>query len=830
MILNSVLRQSLILAIAVCYRAKLRDRRDFDSYIIIKFNSPLDKITDTSLISKEIKAFQDVLVSSMTIGKHIAKNKVLKENLFMMFVCIQLKIPLFIIGKPGTSKSLAKYIISHSLNGDFYLNGTKIVEYTQVYMRSYQCSQLTTSKEIQNIFESCQAIQEESTADCVACVVLDEVGLAEDSPSLPLKILHPLLEDGINKTNEQIPNIAFIGLSNWALDPAKMNRGIMLQLEEPTLDEIVDTAHSIIKSSEDLNSLHRIINACIPNIAKGYLELIKVQEAKLSKDYFGFRDFHHLIKMLYHLCKQYGTFNSKIMDHAILRNFGGITSINVVKVFKHSQFNLECTEIGPHSDILSLIRSSLLGESERNLPEEERDKQRIERSRYLLLLTENYVALDILFHSGILKNDAKVIFGSSFHLDQEYFSICHTINRIKLFMETGKVVVLTNLSNVYESLYELLNLFYVDILGKSWVDIGIGSQRIKCPVHPDFRLIVIANKNTVFDRFPPPLINRLEKHNLTFSNILEDDIMVKNIIDNLSNWVQDFVTIHDNESSYIYPRGKCFIGIQKDTLPFMVYSSIIILGLKGNEKENVGIILGYCRLELLKIASPNSILLLRKCQLATEADKIFEDYCKLKLFNLANYLLELPNIRKFHNQSNPFLSFITTYSALLTEVDVVELRTKLNSFSNKEYIISQINIVQFKSEKEFIFAINKEILPIENNEKKTILIIQCENDQSNFNLISCARYKVAEIITEMRGKLNSNYFFVFITKLSFCQDPQYYSSFCGGDWDSVYIDELRDSYHNMLPSFDQLSRMSVVEIFDFQHFVSVGFIFSILVK
>ena len=30
----------------------------------------------------------------------------------------------------------------------------------------------------------------------VALVVLDEVGLAEDSPSFPLKVLHPLLEDG----------------------------------------------------------------------------------------------------------------------------------------------------------------------------------------------------------------------------------------------------------------------------------------------------------------------------------------------------------------------------------------------------------------------------------------------------------------------------------------------------------------------------------------------------------------------------------------------------------------------------------------------------------
>ncbi len=30
----------------------------------------------------------------------------------------------------------------------------------------------------------------------MSVVVLDEVGLAEHSPSLPLKALHPLLEDG----------------------------------------------------------------------------------------------------------------------------------------------------------------------------------------------------------------------------------------------------------------------------------------------------------------------------------------------------------------------------------------------------------------------------------------------------------------------------------------------------------------------------------------------------------------------------------------------------------------------------------------------------------
>ena len=40
-------------------------------------------------------------------------------------------------------------------------------------------------------------------------VVLDEVGLAEDSPSLPLKALHPLLEDGTSgaDTDAQVNSV-----------------------------------------------------------------------------------------------------------------------------------------------------------------------------------------------------------------------------------------------------------------------------------------------------------------------------------------------------------------------------------------------------------------------------------------------------------------------------------------------------------------------------------------------------------------------------------------------------------------------------------------------
>lgn len=62
---------------------------------------------------------------------------------------------------------------------------------------SYQCSQLSTSESIVEVFNTAKSYQnKQGVQKFVSVVVLDEVGLAEDSPNLPLKALHPLLEDG----------------------------------------------------------------------------------------------------------------------------------------------------------------------------------------------------------------------------------------------------------------------------------------------------------------------------------------------------------------------------------------------------------------------------------------------------------------------------------------------------------------------------------------------------------------------------------------------------------------------------------------------------------
>ena len=59
-----------------------------------------------------------MFLDNIQLGPNIAKNQALKENVFMMVVCIELRIPLFLVGKPGSSKSLAKTIIADAMQGD----------------------------------------------------------------------------------------------------------------------------------------------------------------------------------------------------------------------------------------------------------------------------------------------------------------------------------------------------------------------------------------------------------------------------------------------------------------------------------------------------------------------------------------------------------------------------------------------------------------------------------------------------------------------------------------------------------------------------------------
>lgn len=61
---------------------------------------------------KELFEEQMNLLDRMEIPPGIARNQALRENVFVTLTCILLKLPLFVVGKPGSGKTLALQLIN----------------------------------------------------------------------------------------------------------------------------------------------------------------------------------------------------------------------------------------------------------------------------------------------------------------------------------------------------------------------------------------------------------------------------------------------------------------------------------------------------------------------------------------------------------------------------------------------------------------------------------------------------------------------------------------------------------------------------------------------
>ena len=113
-----------------------------------------------------------------------------------------------------------------------------------------------------------------------------------------------------------------------------------------------------------------------------------------------------------------------------------------------------------------------------------------------------------------------------------------------------------------------------------------------------YRLILIAEKDTVYKKFPTPLINRLEKHFVLTSSVLES--WQHSALREFKNWIQAFSKTRYRELLYTYlhpppimplpPPSTCsdsrgnqfkeahaFIGYQNDTPAAVIFQATNML-------------------------------------------------------------------------------------------------------------------------------------------------------------------------------------------------------------------------------------------------------------
>ncbi|XP_070707447.1 E3 ubiquitin-protein ligase rnf213-beta [Pempheris klunzingeri] len=819
----------LILSVGVCYYPSLVTKEKYLSVICRYFPDPLCSPT---ALQAEITSCQDVFLQNIHTRETIAKNVALKENVFLMVVCIELRIPLFLVGKPGSSKSLAKTVVADAMQGQSS-HCELFKSLKQVHMVSFQCSPHSSPEGIIGTFKNCARFQKDKNMDeYVSVVVLDEIGLAEDSPQMPLKTLHPLLEDGCIDNDRPDPHmkVGFVGISNWALDPAKMNRGIFVSRWDPSEDELVETAKGICSSS---NQILLKIKHLFPSLAKAFLHICK----ETSKNqFFGLRDYYSLVKMLFATVKstQQEPDGEQLVE-SILRNFSGQPEgFDPVVFFQEVLQN-----------VMEIPRPSTLQMVKKNL-----DHDTNQESRYLLLLTTNNAALHIIQQQIFAKGDyspPEIIFGSGFPKDQEYAQICRNVNRVKTCMETGRTVILLNMQTLYESLYDALNQYYVYLSKQQYVDLGLGSHRVKCRVHTNFRLVVIEDQKKVYEHFPMPLINRLEKHRVDRSTDLEP--WQHRVLHKLKEWMKEFL----GEAAHDFRLSDIFVGYHGDACASALLQALecgaqnaedsvvkqheetekdhdqlgdamdleiagkdqeiesmerndgstevcedenkVIseseemmetendVGSAGENKEEEVFNLAKCL--LLNCATPDAVMRLKYSDLANqEKEKLQRMYFQQQHHHSLRDFLE--DCLSKHEGSSKFLE-ITTFSSLLTRSDVRVVAHDLGLHTNRILLLS---LHQFDTEVSFCNKIRGFIQDAGHALHTLIIQMDLEDSHCNDELIASAKYCTMNHLLSVEDQ---TCWVIFIVKVSRIPSQTQYIGFQGGVWQSVHIDDLRDS-------------------------------------
>ena len=370
-IFDHTLQKSLLNIVNVYSEEKDEDKdREGDLYSKIKYGRLRDDFREHNFryFSDSLRIEEEFLLDQIELDEGIGKNQLLKENLFLLFISIITKIPLIIVGKPGTSKTISTQLIYNSMRGKYSKNEF-FKKYPQIIQTYFKGSYSTKPEDIINFFNEIEnSIEQNVSKDIIPInmIIFDQIDLVERSPTNPLKILNYKLE--FDNKNE---NISFVCISNYTLNGKIMNKALYLSVPnlENKLDQLRETSKKIVEGISDdisyrdsifiFNILSRAyylykyyLNFIKKMIAlkqyikingeykvKGktfgeieheeeYIKLLK-KERKINLDFHGIRDFYNLIKGV---AIEGSKLNSildqrqivPIIDNYIERNFGGI--------------------------------------------------------------------------------------------------------------------------------------------------------------------------------------------------------------------------------------------------------------------------------------------------------------------------------------------------------------------------------------------------------------------------------------------------------------------------------------------------------------------------
>lgn len=529
--------------------------------------------------------------SSIDLAKRqIIRNTALRETVFALVVSVLTRTPIMICGKPGSSKTLSTTVVKEFLDKrpQDRIDAKLFESQPRVIFKLFNGSIITRSNDVAEFYKRCQDIYDQKNAGveggqppkAEVVFLFDEMGLAEIGYDNPLKVLHPLLESEKRK-------IGFVGISNWKLDLSKMSRALFVARPDPSaldLEEMV--------TNSDLG-----VDLVIPSIGKylaqSYLEFIaneflgqatsqnqkdgeEVPNKQLENSYnryshpnfFGLRDFYHLIKYMRRNIEKLGSARNsaasliKFIFNGIQRNFSGKCSIywtkssvgqlqrgglyascriileilcNKLKKDESCQPYFRECPIEPLSSsynlrVIRLISQNLVDHIKNGFNSANSSVQ--EGSRHLMIFYENPTILtsvklklsQFFFDCGYSSRDITDFNGIA---DSE--DLGKKVQMLPTILKQKHVLFLQDTEELYSCLYEVLNQYYGQSQERKCnIHTDNGAKSEEVTVHEDFRIVIFMNRvdDKVKDfknKHPPPFLNRCEKHLVLYDDIIDPE-------------------------------------------------------------------------------------------------------------------------------------------------------------------------------------------------------------------------------------------------------------------------------------------------------------------
>ena len=301
------------------YRKEYAIQMDAQPFLVTRVTEGSDKGTHCFegirvTFTKALKDELDWLMENIDLPVGVADTQALRENLYAIIVCCMTRIPLIIIGPPGSSKTLSFKIALANLQGE--VSPKKVFRHK--IMKSldphiYQCSKHSTTEDIKTLFKKAKSRQEQidnSGHGAVSVVLMDEAGLPEENLQV-LNVLHYHLDN---------PEVSFVALTNIILDARKSNQAVCLFQVNTSNDDLQQLASTLMgyKDVKDVPENIKEQLLCITGVYS------KEMASHNFSSIFGLRDLMHFFSyMRKNMLSDYNYISAELLLKSLQRNFLG---------------------------------------------------------------------------------------------------------------------------------------------------------------------------------------------------------------------------------------------------------------------------------------------------------------------------------------------------------------------------------------------------------------------------------------------------------------------------------------------------------------------------